>query len=42
MNKDTEQTSTKTENAENIEIISSLIYKAISIKLLSEQNEERV
>ncbi|WP_339230880.1 hypothetical protein NSQ77_10750 [Oceanobacillus sp. FSL K6-2867] len=40
MNKDTDQT-TKAENAGNIEIISSLIYKAISIKLLSEQNEER-
>lgn len=41
MEKKTNQTG-ETDYKDNIDVIASIIYKAISNKLLSEQNKERV
>lgn len=40
MEKKTNQTG-ETYNTDNIDVIASLIYKAISNKMISEQNKER-
>ncbi|MDM5209828.1 hypothetical protein [Cytobacillus kochii] len=41
MKTNNDQISTETDNTENIEIISTLIFKAISGKLINAQDKER-